>query len=174
MRAVSQRGQGLFPEPKEIDLNCSCPDWAEMCKHVAAALYGVAARLDEDPALLFTLRGVNPEELVDEKNLNRSQPHKPTAQNALNGTDLADLFGIEFASEASAPAKPRARGRKTSAPDTHRPSPKRQATRTEKKKGAPKKSPPARKSAKPKPPNKSTKKLTSTKNYQVLRVVRGN
>lgn len=174
MRAMSQRGQGLFPEPKEIDLNCSCPDWAVMCKHVAAALYGIAARLDEDPALLFTLRGVNPEELVDEEHLNRSQPHKPSAKNALSGTDLADLFGIEFASEASAPTKPRARTRKTSAPDAHRPSLKRQATSSEKKKGAPKKSRPSRKSAKPKPPKKGTKKQTSTKNYQVLRVVRGN
>jgi uncharacterized Zn finger protein len=53
------KGKGLFPAPKEITLNCSCPDWANMCKHVAAVLYGVGTRLDEDPALFFVLRNVN-------------------------------------------------------------------------------------------------------------------
>ena len=50
---------GLFPAPNEIKLDCSCPDWATMCKHVAAVLYGVGARLDASPELFFTLRGVN-------------------------------------------------------------------------------------------------------------------
>ncbi|HWR73137.1 MAG TPA: hypothetical protein VN604_08195, partial [Nitrospirota bacterium] len=59
-----RRDTGLFPSPKEIDFDCSCPDWASMCKHVAAALYGVGARLDEDPSLFFTLRGVDTGELV--------------------------------------------------------------------------------------------------------------
>ena len=44
---------GLFPSPKEIHFDCSCPDWASMCKHVAATLYGVGVRLDDDP-LLFS------------------------------------------------------------------------------------------------------------------------
>jgi hypothetical protein len=56
--------QGLFPSPKEIRFTCSCPDWASMCKHVAAALYGTGARLDKQPTLFFTLRGVNMDELV--------------------------------------------------------------------------------------------------------------
>lgn len=55
---ITARDAGLFPAPKEIDLACSCPDWADMCKHVAAVLYGVGARLDEKPELFFTLRGV--------------------------------------------------------------------------------------------------------------------
>ena len=59
-----QRDRGLFPSPKELEFDCSCPDWASMCKHVAATLYGVGARLDEDPSLFFTLRGVATEELV--------------------------------------------------------------------------------------------------------------
>ena len=50
---------GLFPTPKEIQFSCSCPDWASMCKHVAATLYGVGARLDESPELFFTLRNVD-------------------------------------------------------------------------------------------------------------------
>ena len=53
-----------FPRPSEIKLSCSCPDWADMCKHVAAVLYGVGARLDEKPQLLFALRGVDENELL--------------------------------------------------------------------------------------------------------------
>ena len=60
MQIVTRSGQGLFPAPKEISLSCSYPDWADMCKHVAAALYGVGTRLDDKPELLFLLRGVDP------------------------------------------------------------------------------------------------------------------
>jgi uncharacterized Zn finger protein len=59
MDRVCRTGDGLFPSPAEIKLSCSCPDWADMCKHVAAALYGVGARLDEQPELLFVLRNVD-------------------------------------------------------------------------------------------------------------------
>ena len=65
MAVVTDRQDGLFPSPKEISLKCSCPDWAVMCKHVAAVLYGVGARLDTKPELLFLLRGVNHEELIE-------------------------------------------------------------------------------------------------------------
>src|SRR5438270_9986944 len=64
MDRVCRKGDGLFPSPQEIKLSCSCPDWADMCKHVAAALYGVGARLDEKPQLLFVLRGVDENELL--------------------------------------------------------------------------------------------------------------
>jgi uncharacterized Zn finger protein len=60
------QGKGLFPSPDEIHLGCSCPDWAVMCKHVAATLYGIGARLDEDPGLFFALRKVKMEDLVSE------------------------------------------------------------------------------------------------------------
>lgn len=56
---------GLFPMPREISFNCSCPDWALMCKHVAAALYGIGARLDQNPLLFFELRGIEMEHFVD-------------------------------------------------------------------------------------------------------------
>lgn len=56
---------GLFPAPREISFNCSCPDWALMCKHVAAVLYGIGARFDEDPLLFFELRGIDVEKLID-------------------------------------------------------------------------------------------------------------
>ena len=55
---------GLFPSPKEITFDCTCPDWAVMCKHVAATLYGVGNRLDDDPTLFFTLRDIDFELLL--------------------------------------------------------------------------------------------------------------
>src|SRR5215212_3227789 len=64
MDRVCREGDGLFPAPKEIKLSCSCPDWADMCKHVAAVLYGIGARLDRSPELLFVLRGVDQTELI--------------------------------------------------------------------------------------------------------------
>src|ERR1700737_4274326 len=64
MDRVCREGDGLFPAPGEIKLSCSCPDWAGMCKHVAAVLYGVGARLDQTPQLLFVLRGVDENELL--------------------------------------------------------------------------------------------------------------
>src|SRR4029450_12736776 len=64
MDRVCRTGDGLFPSPEEIKLSCSCPDWADMCKHVAAVLYGVGARLDERPELLFLLRNVDEHELL--------------------------------------------------------------------------------------------------------------
>src|ERR1700675_3052955 len=64
MDRVCRAGDGLFPAPQEIKLSCSCPDWAEMCKHVAAVLYGVGARLDHKPQLLFVLRDVAENELL--------------------------------------------------------------------------------------------------------------
>src|SRR2546421_1677039 len=64
MDRVCREGDGLFPSPGEIKLSCSCPDWADMCKHVAAALYGIGARLDEMPQLLFVLRDVDENELL--------------------------------------------------------------------------------------------------------------
>jgi uncharacterized Zn finger protein len=64
MERVCREGDGLFPAPSEIKMSCTCPDWAGMCKHVAAALYGAGARLDAVPGLLFALRGVDCAELI--------------------------------------------------------------------------------------------------------------
>ena len=65
MELVTEPDSGLFPQSKEIAFGCSCPDWASMCKHIAAVLYGIGTRLDEEPELLFVLRGVDYKELVD-------------------------------------------------------------------------------------------------------------
>jgi len=65
LKELFTQQNGLFPAPKEISFSCSCPDWALMCKHVAAALYGVGARLDKTPALFFLLRGIEMERFID-------------------------------------------------------------------------------------------------------------
>lgn len=96
MRRVSREGDGLFPMPSEIELSCTCPDWADMCKHVAAALYGVGARLDEAPELLFVLRGVNESDLVAGASHGLSLPGAKPATALLEG-DVAALFGLEMA-----------------------------------------------------------------------------
>ena len=89
---------GLFPTPREIAFSCSCPDWAVMCKHVAAALYGVGARLDEDPLLFFTLRGIDAARFVDVVIANRIESMLKNAdrpsERILAGVSLEDLFGV--------------------------------------------------------------------------------
>ena len=98
MERVCRAGDGLFPPPDEIKLSCSCPDGADMCKHVAAALYGVGARLDEQPQLLFVLRGVDEGELLGgagpDLTLAKSAP---AAAKVLDEGDVAALFGLEMA-----------------------------------------------------------------------------
>jgi uncharacterized Zn finger protein len=96
MDRVCRDGDGLFPAPDEIKLSCTCPDWADMCKHVAATLYGVGARLDEAPRLLFLLRGVDESELLagTGQELRCSKPAPASA--VLNHADVAALFGIEM------------------------------------------------------------------------------
>src|SRR6516162_1687719 len=101
MDRVCRKGDGLFPAPGEIKLACSCPDWADMCKHVSAVLYGVGARLDQKPQLLFVLRGVDENELIASagKDLPLSKA-TPTAAKVLDHGDVAALFGLEMAETA--------------------------------------------------------------------------
>ncbi|MBV8357213.1 MAG: SWIM zinc finger family protein [Deltaproteobacteria bacterium] len=102
MDRVCREGDGLFPAPKEIKLSCSCPDWADMCKHVAAVLYGIGARLDEKPALLFELRGVDANDLL--ANAGQEFPLKKAVAattKVLDDSDVASLFGLEMAEVSS-------------------------------------------------------------------------
>ncbi len=89
---------GLFPSPKEISFDCSCPDWASMCKHVAATLYGVGARLDQSPRLFFELRRIEVDELIAEaiKSTSRAliKKAKSKSSRVMEGADLSDVFGI--------------------------------------------------------------------------------
>jgi uncharacterized Zn finger protein len=102
MSVVTDRNQGLFPLPKEIRLECNCPDWAVMCKHVAAVLYGVGARLDEHPELLFLLRGVDHEELIETEVGVTAAAGSEVGRRRIAEDALADVFGIEM-SETVAP-----------------------------------------------------------------------
>lgn len=102
MDRVCRQGDGLFPSPKEIKLSCSCPDWADMCKHVAAALYGVGARLDRQPDLLFALRGVDAQDMIAKAGAHLATP-APGATNGkvLVDDDMAALFGLDMADEGA-------------------------------------------------------------------------
>lgn len=94
------KGNGLFPAPKEIKMSCSCPDWAVMCKHVAAVFYGIGARLDQDPGLFFTLRNVNIEELISEAIKGKAEGMLDKAEvkskRVLDGADIGNMFGLEL------------------------------------------------------------------------------
>jgi uncharacterized Zn finger protein len=97
MERVCSKGNGLFPAPEEITLSCSCPDWADMCKHVAATLYGVGARLDEKPELLFVLRDVDEQELLAGASDDLSFGPATLSAKLLDSGDVAALFGLEMA-----------------------------------------------------------------------------
>lgn len=95
MARAADPEEGLFPKLGELKFACTCPDWAQMCKHVAAALYAFGQRLDSRPELLFLLRGVDPAELLNLATLARS------ATAGTDGESLADdvlsgIFGIEL------------------------------------------------------------------------------
>jgi len=97
MERVCQQKSGLFPAPAEIELACSCPDWASMCKHVAAVLYGIGVRLDEQPELAFKLRAVDHAELIVSAAKGRTLTTKtPLADKVLDADDLSALFGLEM------------------------------------------------------------------------------
>jgi uncharacterized Zn finger protein len=123
MDRVCRQGDGLFPSPKDIKLSCDCPDSARMCKHVAATLYGVGARLDQRPELLFVLRGVDQNDLMSVGPEMALSASSPAAGNVLDSDDVAALFGLEMAetagSDAAAPAAraatPGRRGRQPAA-----------------------------------------------------------
>jgi uncharacterized Zn finger protein len=104
MERLIHRETGLFPKPAEIDMECSCPDWAGLCKHVAAVLYGVGARLDTAPELLFKLRAVDHLELIAQAvaadNLDRTLASGQSG--ALQDSNLGELFGIDI--DAGGPA----------------------------------------------------------------------
>ncbi len=108
MQRICAPGKGLMPTPKEIAFDCSCPDWAGMCKHVSAVLYGVGARLDQQPELLFTLRHVDAKDLIQVADgglvTALKVPRAPKAAKVLDDSLLADVFGLEMAQASDAPA----------------------------------------------------------------------
>jgi uncharacterized Zn finger protein len=138
MTRLCEEKTGMFPSPKDIRFTCSCPDWASMCKHVAAVLYGVGARLDRQPELLFTLREVDQQELIATAGSGFStKGRRPAGTKVLASDDLSEMFGIEMA-----PATPVKRPAASAVPRT--PSPAATAAGSSKRK-------------EPTPPAKSTK-----------------
>jgi uncharacterized Zn finger protein len=169
MERISQQQTGLFPSPKEIKLSCSCPDWAEMCKHVAAVLYGVGARLDQQPELLFRLRDVKEKELIASAGKSLPRAKKSPAK-VLGGEDLSRLFGLDLADSTprakSAPATKAAQAKETrvtkAKPGAAKPKPAKKAVKSKAKPSAPT-TPVAKKKkvaapANPKPARKSASK----------------
>ena len=144
MGVVTERNHGLFPEPREIVLDCSCPDWATMCKHVAAALYGVGHRLDHQPDLLFLLRDVDAAELIATE---IALPGREVTGDVLADEALGDIFGIDLVTEddtftvPEVPKKKAAKRKQSTRPKSE-PSPKQPGvpTGTGPKKGTPKRS----------------------------------
>lgn len=102
MKVIADRHKGLFPEPKEISFSCSCPDWASMCKHVAAVLYGVGNRLDHEPELLFKLRGVNHLDLISSAAV-KLPATRPGHKEEVEDQDLAEVFGIDIVDSQAKP-----------------------------------------------------------------------
>ena len=127
MGVVTDRARGLFPKPEEIEFDCTCPDWATMCKHVAAVLYGVGSRLDDRPESLFLLRGVDTADLIATE---MALPGETSTDDALADDALAGIFGIDLDSgidgsssagdvpppSSKAPAKSRKRIRRRTTP----------------------------------------------------------
>jgi uncharacterized Zn finger protein len=107
----TSKGSGLFPSPKEITLSCNCPDGAYMCKHIAAVLYGVGARLDESPMMFFTLRNVNVEELISDAIEGKTKSMLGKAgrksRRVLEDDDITSMFGVEVESTESKDVKGR-------------------------------------------------------------------
>jgi len=128
MTRMTDRNDGLFPLLKEISLKCSCPDRVSMCKHVAATLYGVGARLDIEPELLFVLRGVNHADLI-------ARTAAPTTKIAksktVKETDLAGIFGIDIETTSQQiPKQLKSKKATSKKPKNRRPVPKKSAPKS--------------------------------------------
>jgi uncharacterized Zn finger protein len=123
MGTVTDRDDGLFPKPGEIKYSCNCPDWADMCKHIAAVMYGIGARLDKQPELLFLLRGVDHEELISTDAAAEAiagTGSRRSRRRTIAGKDLENVFGVELddaevAAISAAPARRPRKKRETSA-----------------------------------------------------------
>ena len=94
----TQNKPGLFPTPEEIKFDCDCLDWADMCKHVAAVMYGIGIRIDADPLQFFKLRGIDIDEfltqVVDDKVANMLKNIDVKSDRIMKDANVATIFGI--------------------------------------------------------------------------------
>ncbi|MBQ7487874.1 MAG: SWIM zinc finger family protein [Clostridia bacterium] len=97
MKTLFFSRDGLFPTPREIHFRCSCPDGAYMCKHVAAVMYGVGLRLDEDPLSFFVLRGLDATQFIakalDNKVDGMLKNAEKKSKRIISDKDVESLFG---------------------------------------------------------------------------------
>ena len=117
MEIITRKETGLFPAPREIEMSCSCPDSAGMCKHIAAVLYGVGARLDHSPELMFLLRSANHEELITQAASASELAAQATGAAEMSDSEITSVFGIELdtQSEVKPARKPPVKARKAAA-----------------------------------------------------------
>jgi len=102
LAVLTDAREGLFPSPRELALDCSCPDGARLCKHIAAVLYGVSVRLDTRPELFFDLRQVDQAELIGSATAGAVGRSRPAEGKRIAAGRLSAVFGIEL--EDAAPA----------------------------------------------------------------------
>jgi len=70
-------GLSLFPDKsKDLKTECSCPDWSNPCKHIAAVYYLLGEEFDRDPFLIFKLRGLQREELIQRLGNREKRPDR--------------------------------------------------------------------------------------------------
>jgi uncharacterized Zn finger protein len=161
MEVVTDRNQGLFPKPKEIQMRCSCPDYAGMCKHVAAVMYGVGNRLDTSPDLLFVLRGVDHGELIEQA-IPASPVKSKSAAPTIATDDLGAIFDIELGDAPAVKAETKVR---------EKPASKKAAKAAPATKGV--KAQPANKAAKAAPATKAVKAPVAKKAAKTAPATRG-
>lgn len=101
LERIVELDTGLFPTPYEISMDCDCPDSAQMCKHIAATMYGVGHRLDTQPELLFTLRGVDQSELLQHVISTGSEPDSDSATPKIADKQLEGIFGVKITKNAT-------------------------------------------------------------------------
>ena len=156
------QGRGLFPSPQEIGFDCSCPDWAYMCKHVAATLYGIGTRLDDDAGLFFKLRKVKIDDLIQQTLKDQSYKLLEKAEKMSSGkiaeSDLSGMFGIDM-EETMDLDLPKATNKVSSAENTSRKVIKRSKAKTAKRKSAIKTPAPKRTSQLPPETSASKKRV---------------
>ncbi len=98
LELFQDKSYGLFPSPDEISFRCDCPDVANICKHVAATLYAIGTKFDDDPMFFFELRQIESENLIQksvEKKLENMLEHvgKKTSR-TMDASKISDVFGL--------------------------------------------------------------------------------
>ncbi len=94
MQYICNPVYGLFPEYGDFKISCTCLDDAVLCRHAAAALYAVATRLDDEPELFFTLRGIDAKDFFEAEDI-LTQTGSNSAE-GLSADELSKTFGIDI------------------------------------------------------------------------------